>query len=64
MILELVALMVFWINALPPSPSIAGDLSPQHIVTGITVDYVKNSDFRSGSMPNYTKHTTIQCRPM
>ena len=36
-----IALVIFWLNALPPSPSIVGDIRPQHITTGIMVDYVK-----------------------
>ena len=42
MIVELVALVIFCMNALPPSPSIRGNLSPRQIVTGLTIDYAKH----------------------
>ena len=41
MIFELVALVIFWLNTLAPSPSIGGNLSPRQIVTGLTIDYAK-----------------------
>ena len=40
-IVYFISLVIFWLNALPPSPSIVRDLRPQHITTGIMVDYVK-----------------------
>ena len=39
---NLAALVVFWINTLPPGPSIAGDLSPQQIIAGMMVYYAKH----------------------
>ena len=41
MIVELVMLVIFWLNALPPSPSDGGNLSQCQIFTGITIDYAK-----------------------
>ena len=64
MIMDLVNLVVFWQNPLHPPPSITGDLSSWKIITGMMVDYVKNSDYSLGSMPKYTKHTATWCRPM
>ena len=37
MIVKLVALVIFWLNALPPSPYFGGNLSPRHIITGLTI---------------------------
>ena len=48
MIVELFALIIFWLNALPPSPSVGGDLSPRHIVTRLTVDYTKHCRLQFG----------------
>ena len=42
MIVELVALVIFWLNALPPSPSIGGNLSPLQITTGLKIDYTNH----------------------
>ena len=39
MIVEIFVLVIFWINALSPSPSVGGYLIPHHIVTGLTVNY-------------------------
>ena len=39
MVAELIALVVIWLNELPPPLSIAGDIIPQKIITVITVDY-------------------------
>ena len=41
MIVDIIALVVFCINALPPSPSIEGDLSPRHIFTRMTLEHTK-----------------------
>ena len=41
MIFELVALVIFWLNTLAPSPSIVGNLIPHQIVTLLTIDYAK-----------------------
>ena len=42
MIVELFALVIFCLNALPPSPSVGGNLSPRQIFTGLTIDYAKH----------------------
>ena len=42
MIVELVALVIFWLNTLPPSPPVGDNLSPHQIFTGLTIDYVKH----------------------
>ena len=47
-IVELVALVIFWLNALPPSPSVGGNLSPRQIVTGLTIDYAKHCHLQFG----------------
>ena len=41
-IVDLVALIFFWINPLPTYPSIAGDLSPLYIITGMAVNCPKH----------------------
>ena len=38
--MEIISLMIFWQNAIPLYPPIAGDLIPQQIITGMMVDYV------------------------
>ena len=48
MIVELVTLVIFWINALPPSPSVEGNLSPRHIITGLTINYTKHFHLQFG----------------
>ena len=48
MIIEIVALFIFWINVLPPSPSVGGNLSPRQIVTGLTIDYAKHCRLQFG----------------
>ena len=47
-IVELIALVIFWLNALPPSPSVGGNLSPRQIVTGLTIDYAKHCRLQFG----------------
>ena len=47
-IFELVALVIFWLNALPPSPSVVGNLSPRQIVTGLTINYAKHCHLQFG----------------
>ena len=42
MILYLFALVILWINALPPSPSVGGNISLLQIVTGLIVNYNKH----------------------
>ena len=48
MIVELVTLVIFWLNALPPSPSVGGNLSPCQIVTGLTIVYAKHCRLQFG----------------
>ena len=48
MIFELVALVIFWLNALPPSPSSGGNLSPRHTITGLTINYTKHCHLQFG----------------
>ena len=46
--MELIALIVFCINALPPPPSISRDLSPCQIITGMTADYNEHYKLKFG----------------
>ena len=48
MIVELVALVVFWLNALSPSPYVGGNLCSCQIVTGLTIDYAKHCRLQFG----------------
>ena len=48
MIVELVELFIFWLNSLPPSPSVGGKLIPRQIVTGITIEYAKHVRLQFG----------------
>ena len=48
MIAKLVALVIFYLNALPPSPSVRGELRPHQIITGITIDYMKHCRLQFG----------------
>ena len=64
MIVELVVLVIFWLNVLPPSPSVGGNLSPRQIVTGLTIDYVKHCrpQFREYSQAHEAHGNTTQER--
>ena len=42
MITGLVAIVIFWLNTIQTSPSVGGNLSPCHIITGLTINYMKN----------------------
>ena len=42
MIVELIDLVVFWVNSPTPSPYITGDLSTWYIITGMMVYCVKH----------------------
>ena len=42
MIVELILLFTIFINVIPPSPSVGGDLSPLQIVTGIIINYINH----------------------
>ena len=48
MIVELITLVIFWLNPLPPSPSVGGKLSPLQIFTGLTIDYTKHRCLQFG----------------
>ena len=48
LIVALADLVIFWLNALPTSPSVGGELRPRQIVTGLTVDYNKHSRLQFG----------------
>ena len=48
MIIKLVALIIFWLNALPDSPSVGGNISPRQIATGLTIDYTKQCRLQFG----------------
>ena len=48
MIVELVSLIISWLNALPPSPSVGGNLSPHQIITGLTINYTKHCRLQVG----------------
>ena len=63
-IFELVALVIFWLNALPPSPSVGGNLSPRQIVTGLTIDYAKHCHLQFGkySQVHEAHNNTMQER--
>ena len=55
MIFELVDLVILWISSLPPSPCVGGNLSPRHIVTGLTIDYTKHCRLQFGEYPQVQK---------
>ena len=42
MIVELIAPIIFWLDTLPPSPSVGGNLSPRQIITNLTIEYTKH----------------------
>ena len=42
MIIELVALVIFWIKVLPTSPSVGGNLSTHQITTSLTINDMKH----------------------
>ena len=48
MIVKLDPLIIFWINSLPPSTSVRGNLSPRQIITGLTIDYTKHYRLQFG----------------
>ena len=48
MIVKIVALYIFWLNTLPPSHSVEGNLSPRQIFTCLTIDYVKHCRLQFG----------------
>ena len=48
MIVKLVALVIFWMKALPPPPLVVGNLSPRQTVTGLTINYSKHCRLQFG----------------
>ena len=48
MIIKLVALIRFWLNTLPPSPFVGGNLSPRQITKGLTFEYEKHCCLQFG----------------
>ena len=48
MIVKIVFLDIFWLNTLPPSPSVGGNLIPHQIVTSLTIDYAKHCRLQFG----------------
>ena len=48
MLAKLVALVIFWLNALPPSPSVGENLSPRKIITGLIIDYMNHCRLQFG----------------
>ena len=48
MIVKLDPLIIFWINALPPSPSVGGNLSPCQIITVLTINYTYHCRLQFG----------------
>ena len=61
-IVDIAALVIFWINALPPSPSVVRNLSPRQIVTGLTINYTKHCHLQFGDYAQVHKfyNNTIQ----
>ena len=65
MIVELIALIILWINNLPPLPSIVEDISTRQIITEMTVDCIKNFQLEFGKYTQVhearenTMHTRI-----
>ena len=55
MIVEIIALVILWLNALPPSPSVGGNLSPHQIVTSLTIDYAKHFRLQFGKYAQVQK---------
>ena len=48
MIVEIVALVIFYLKYLPPSPSVGGNLRPRQIITGLKIDYTKHCQLQFG----------------
>ena len=44
----IVELVTFWLNALPPSPSVGGNLRPLHIITRLTINFTKHCRLQFG----------------
>ena len=48
LVIEMTEAAVFWLNAFPHERGISKTLSPQTIVTGLAVDYVKHCKYEFG----------------
>ena len=48
MVVKIAALVIAWLNELPPSPSIGGNLRPHQIITSLNIDYTKNYRLQFG----------------
>ena len=48
MTVELVALVMLWMNALLPSPYVVGNLSPYQIVNSLSIEYVNHCPLQFG----------------
>ena len=48
MVVELVALVIFCLKALPPSPYVGGNLIPCHIIAGLAIKYAKQCCLQFG----------------
>ena len=55
MIVGLVNLVIFWIKALPPSPSVGGNLIPHQIFTDLTINYTKHCHLQFGKYSQVQK---------
>ena len=64
MVVDLVALNIFWINALPPSPSVGGNLGPRQNITGLTINYTKHCRLQFGKYAQFQEfnNNTMQER--
>ena len=64
MVVDLVALVIFWINALPPSPSVGGKLGPRQTITGLTINYTKHFRLQFGKYAQFQEfnNNTMQER--
>ena len=52
-IIKIVALVIFWINVLPPSPSVGGNLSPRQIIANLTIEYTKHCRLQFGEYAQF-----------
>ena len=64
MFVEIVALIIFWTNALPPSPSMGSNLRPRQIITVLNIDHMKHCRLQLGeySQVHEYHNNTIQER--
>ena len=56
MVVYLVALVIFWVNAITPPPSVGRNLSPPHIITGLTIEYTKHCRLQFGEYTQVYKY--------